>query len=172
MNFIRRYWIAGLVIVLVMIHAIIIGYVRAEATKVKVAASNEIPLGVYYVQSSDKQWLTQLRVHVIVTPEKRMAAKGTIERHRWTLHEVVEEKLRQMDPKFLRDAVLLEIKEQIRLALDEELKEGVIEKIVINDRLDLPVHRFDYGPVYDPTHPEPIFTSKQPGDAPRGAETE
>ncbi|RMF44827.1 MAG: hypothetical protein D6753_01580 [Planctomycetota bacterium] len=165
MSFIRRYWIAGLVVVLVIIHAIIIGYVRAEATKVKVAASNEIPLGVYYVQSTDKNWLTQLRVHVVVSPEKRMAAKSTIERHRWTLHEVVEERLRQMDPKFLRDAVLLEIKEQIRVALDEELKDDVIEKIVINDRMDLPVHRFDYGPVYDPTHPEPIFTSQQASDA-------
>ncbi|GIW98172.1 MAG: hypothetical protein KatS3mg111_1505 [Pirellulaceae bacterium] len=159
MNIIRRYWIAGLVILLVTIHAIIVGYVRVEATKIQVASSNEIPLGVYYIQSADKQWLTQLRVHLIVQPEKRYAAKTAVEKNRWLLHEVVEEQLRQLDPSFFEDAVLLEIKEQIQLALSEQLQEDVIEQVVINDRLDLPIDTFRYQPPYNPTHPEQIFTA-------------
>ena len=78
MNYVKRYWIAGLVMSLVIIHAVIIGYVRSEATRIKVTASNEIPVGLFYVQSADKQWMSQLRVHVLVPPAKRLAAKATI----------------------------------------------------------------------------------------------
>lgn len=159
MNFLQRYWIAGLVLCLVVIHAVIIGYVRAEASRIKITASNEIPLGLYYVQSKDKQWMSQLRVHLLVPPEKRLAAKATIEHHRWLLHETVEEKLRQLDPALLEDAVLLEIKEQIKLAIDEQLQEEVVEQVLINDRVDLPIHNFDYRGPRDLTEPDPLYTS-------------
>ena len=88
MSFVKRYWIAGLVMMLVVIHAIIIGYVRSEASRVRVAATNEIPIGVYYVQSHDHRWLTQLRVHLLVKPERRFEAKSTIEQNRWLTHVV------------------------------------------------------------------------------------
>lgn len=159
MALLKRYWIAGLVMTLVVIHAIIIGYVRSEATRIKVAASNEIPLGLYYVQSEDKNWTTQLRVHVQVVPEHRLSAKATIEHHRWLLHETVEEKLRQLDPALLRDAVLLEIKEQIKLAVEETLQEEIIERVLVNDRVDIPIREFKYQPPYDLTEPEPVFTT-------------
>ncbi len=167
MNFIRRYWIAGLVICLMSIHAVIIGYVRAEATRVKIAASSEIPIGVYYVQSADKLWMSQLRVHLLVQPEQRLASKGLIEHHRWLIHEVVEEKLRQLDPALLEDAVLLEIKEQIKMAIEETLQEKIVERVVVNDRIDIPIHRFEYPLPDDLTRPEPIFTSA-PAEAPSG----
>lgn len=160
MTFVKRYWIAGLVLCLVVIHAIIIGYVRAEASRIKIAASNEIPVGVYYVQSKDRQWMSQLRVHLLVLPEQRLAAKASIEHHRWTIHEVIEEKLRQLDPSLLEDAVLLEIKEQIKLAIEDTLQEKVVERILINDRVDFPLHQFQVKPQYDIAQPEPIFTSK------------
>lgn len=145
---------------LVVIHAIIIGYVRAEATRVKITASNEIPIGVYYVQSADKQWLSQLRIHLLVQPEQRLAAKATIEHHRWLIHEVIEEKLRQLDPGLLEDAVLLEIKAQVKTAIEETLQESIIERVLVNDRVDLPAHNFRYAPLYDVTEPEAIYTSK------------
>ena len=160
MLIIRRYWIAGLVMCLVVIHAIIIGYVRAEAAKVKVTASNEIPIGVYYVQSEDKQWMSQLRVHLLVHPEQRLAAKSTIEHHRWLIHEVVEEKLRQLDPSLLNDAVLLEIKSQVKLAIDEALQEQIVDRVLVNDRVDIPTRNFGYEPPYKLTEQEPIYTSK------------
>lgn len=159
MSFLKRYWIAGLVLCLVVVHAVIIGYVRSEAAKIKVTASNEIPIGVYYVQSKDRNWMSQLRVHLLVPPEQRLAAKATIEHHRWVLHEVIEEKLRQLDPALLQDAVLLEIKEQIKLAIEETLQENIVEKVVVNDRVDLPIHNFQYKPAYDLTQSEQIFTS-------------
>lgn len=121
MSFVKRYWIAGLVMMLVVIHAIIIGYVRSEAARVRVAATNEIPIGVYYVQSRDNRWLTQLRVHLLVKAERRFEAKSTIEQNRWLIHEVIEEKLRQLDPSLLQDAVLLKVKEEIKTALDERM---------------------------------------------------
>ncbi len=160
MSFIRRYWIAGLVMLMVVIHAVIIGYVRSEATRIKVTASNEIPVGLYYVQSEDKQWMTQLRVHVLVPPEKRLAAKATIEHHRWLIHEVVEETLHQLSPSLLEDAVLLEIKEQIKLAIQETLQEEIIERVLVNDRIDLPIQRFGYQIPDEINKSEPIYTSK------------
>jgi hypothetical protein len=161
MNFVKRYWIAGLVLTMVIIHAVIIGYVRSEAKRVKVTASNEIPIGTYYVQSADKHWLSQMRVHLLVLPEKRLAAKATIEHHRWLIHEVIEEKLRQLDPALLNDAVLLEIKSQIKAAIEETLQEAVVERVLVNDRVELPIDTFRYAPPYDLTAPEGIYTAKE-----------
>lgn len=161
MLYVKRYWIAILVLSLVVIHAVIIGYVRSEATRIQVTASNEIPVGLYYVQSADKQWMSQLRVHVLVPPEKRLAAKATIEHHRWLIHEVIEERLRQLPHELLDDAVLLEIKEQIKLAIEETLQDKIIERVVVNDRVDIPIHRIGYPLPEDITRPEAIYTSHQ-----------
>ncbi len=161
MYFIKRYWIAGLVIALVGLHAAIIGYVRSEATRIKISASSEIPVGVYYVQSADRQWMSQLRVHVLVPPAKRLAARATIERHRWLIHEAIEERLHQLSPELLQDTVLLEVKGQIKLALEEALQEPIIERVLVNDRVEIPIHRIGY-PIEDVlTRPEPIYTAHQ-----------
>ncbi len=159
MSIVRRYWIAGLVVCLVVIHAIIIGYVRSEATRIKIAASNEIPIGVYYVQSEDRNWITQLRVHLEVEPEKRLANRATIEHHRWLIHQVIEERLRQADPSLLKDAVLLDIKEQIKLAIEETLQQEIVSRVLVNDRVDLPVNHFGVNAAPDLTEPEPMYTS-------------
>lgn len=160
MQFLRRYWIAALVLLLVLIHAVIIGYVRSEARQVKVSASQEIPLGVFYVQSVDKQWLSQLRIHVLVKREVRLAAKANIEMNRWMIHQAVEEKLRQLDPALLADAVLLEVKTQVKTVVDEALAEELIEQVVINDRIDLPLHSFHTKPAYDLTEVDPLYKAK------------
>ncbi len=159
MSFVKRYWIAGLVIKLVVIHAIIIGYIRSEASRVQIAASNEIPIGIYYVQSRDNRWLTQLRIHLLVLPERRLEAKSTIEQNRWLIHEVIEEKLRQLDPSLLQDAVLLKVKEEIKVALDERLHEEVIAQVLVNDRIVIPTGRFEYPLPHNALEPEAFYTS-------------
>lgn len=159
MAFIRRYWIAGLVMLLVVIHAVIIGYVRSEAARVRIAASNEIPVGVYYVQSADRQWLNQLRVHLLVKPERRLDAKAIFEHNRWLIHEVIEEKLRQLDPALLQDVVLLKVKEEIKAVLDETMRDNVIEQVLVNDRVALPINRFEYPLPHNLTEPESLYTS-------------
>lgn len=160
MQFLRQYWIAGLVLLLVLIHAVIIGYVRSEAKQVKITASNEIPIGVYYIASADRQWLSQLRVHVLVKRELRLSAKATIEMHRWLIHEAVEEQFRQLDPNLLTDPVLLEVKQKIKAVLEDTLEEELIERVVINDRVDFPINAFQPKPAYDLTTTEPIYSGK------------
>jgi len=145
---------------LVLIHAVIIGYVRSEAKQVKITASNEIPIGVYYVPSADKNWMSQLRVHVLVKRELRLSAKATIEMHRWLIHEVVEEQLRQLDPALLTDPVLLEVKGKIKSIIEDTLEDQLIERVVINDRVDFPLHNFQVKPAYDLTTTEPIYGGK------------
>lgn len=149
MSFVRKYWIAGLVILLVAIHAVIIGYVRSEATRLKTVASSEIPLGLFYKQSSDRYWLTQLRIHVQVPPERRLVARATIEHNRWIVHEAVEETVRRLDESLLLDPSLVAVKEQIKLAIDEALHEEFIERVVINDRVDLEVREFHVRPSHE-----------------------
>ncbi len=160
MQFLRRYWVALLVLLLVSIHAAIIGYVRTEAKRVKVTASTEIPVGVYYIPSADGQWLKQLRIHVLVKPDLRLSAKSTIEMHRWLVHEAVEERLRQVDPALLSDPVLLEVKAQVKSVLEDALREAMIEQVVINDRVDFPIHEFRPKPGYDIATEEPIYAGK------------
>lgn len=164
MSFVKRYWIAGLVMVLVVIHAIIIGYVRSEASRVRIAATNEIPVGVYYVQSHDNRWLTQLRVHLLVKPERRLEAKSTMEQNRWLIHEVIEEKLRQLDPALLHDAALLKVKAEIKTALDERMHEEVIEQVLVNDRIVIPANRFEYPMPHNAVEPEALYTSVSKGE--------
>ncbi len=144
---------------LVVIHAMIIGYVRSEASRVQVAATNEIPIGVYYVQSRDNRWLTQLRIHLLVLPERRLEAKSTIEQNRWLIHEVIEEKLRQLEPSLLQDAVLLKVKEEIKTALDERMHEEVIEQVLVNDRIVIPASRFEYPLPHNAVEPAALYTS-------------
>jgi hypothetical protein len=146
MSFVRKYWVAGLVILLVAIHAMIIGYVRSEATRLKTVASSEIPLGLFYKQSTDRQWLTQLRVHLQVPPERRLAARATVEHNRWLVHEAVEEALRRLDEKLLLDPSLVVVKDEIKQAIDQVLHEEIVERIVVNDRIDLEVREFHFRP--------------------------
>lgn len=149
MSFIRKYWIAGLVIVLVAIHAVIIGYIRSEATRLKTVASSEIPVGLFYKQSSDRLWLTQLRVHVQVPPERRLVAKATIEHNRWLVHEAIEETLRRLDESLLLDPSLVAVKAAIKEAIDEALQEELVNRVVINDRVDLETREFHLHPPHD-----------------------
>ena len=149
MSFIRKYWIAGLVILLVAIHAVIIGYVRSEAMRLKTVASSEIPLGLFYKQSGDRYWLTQMRVHVHVPPERRLAARATIEHNRWFIHEAVEETIRRLDESLLLDPSLVAVKEEIKRAINEVLHESLVERVVINDRVDLETREFHVRPPLD-----------------------
>lgn len=153
MSFIRKYWIAGLVILLVAIHAVIIGYIRSEATRLKTVASSEIPVGLFYKQSSDRQWLTQLRVHVQVPPERRLAARATIEHNRWIVHEAIEETLRRLDESLLLDPSLVAVKAAIKGAIDETLQEELVNRVVINDRVDLETSEFRVRPPRDLVSP-------------------
>lgn len=146
MAFIRKYWIVGLVILLVATHAVVIGYVRSEATRLKTVAASEIPVGLFYKQSSDRQWLTQVRVHLQVPPERRLAARATIEHNRWLVHEAVEEALRRLDESLFQDPALVSVKEEIKTAIDEVLHEPIVERVVINDRVDLDVREFHWKP--------------------------
>lgn len=146
MAFIRKYWIVGLVILLVATHAVVIGYVRSEATRLKTVAASEIPIGLFYKQSNDRQWLTQLRVHLQVPPERRLAARATIEHNRWVVHEAVEEALRRLDESLFQDPALVSVKEAVTTAINEVLHEPIVEKIVINDRVDLDVREFRWRP--------------------------
>ncbi|MBX3422746.1 MAG: hypothetical protein KF752_14420 [Pirellulaceae bacterium] len=160
MQFLRRYWIAGLVLLLVLIHGVIIGYIRSEAKQVKITASNEIPIGVYYIPSSDRQWMSQMRIHVLAKRELRLSAKATIELHRWLIHESIEECLRQLDPALLTDPALVEVKSKVKSVIEETLQDKIVERIVINDRIDLPLRQFQAKPAYDLTTVEPIYEGK------------
>ena len=132
--------------VLVMAHAMIIGYVRAEAAKLKTVASQEISLGMYYVPTSDRQWLTQLRMLLAVPPERRLAVKATIEHNRWLVHQAIEEALRQIEPSAFEEPKMTLVKEKIKQVIDESLHEKVVERILICDRFDLPVEQFRHRP--------------------------
>ncbi len=139
MAIIKRYWVAALVMLLVMTHAMIIGYVRSESAKLNSLASSEIPLGMFYVQSPDRIWLTQLRILLAVAPERRDAAKATIEHNRWLVHQTIEEVLRNVDRSTLEDPIMTDLKDKIQQVLNESLHERIIERVLICDRFDLPI---------------------------------
>ncbi len=126
-------------------HAVVIGYVRSEATRLKTVAASEIPIGLFYKQSHDREWLTQMRVHLQVPPERRLAAALPLNiiagcprsRRR------IAARTGRKSPARSR---LVAVKAAIKTAIDEVLHEPIVEKVVINDRVDLDVREFRWRP--------------------------
>ena len=63
---IRRYWIGVLVIVLVGLHASIVGVIRHQASLAKIDASCEVDLGQFLAFQRGKKSPLEMRLHAIV----------------------------------------------------------------------------------------------------------
>ena len=130
---IRRYWIGLLVIVLVGLHAGIVGMIRHQASLAKVDASCEVDLGEYLAFQSGKKSPLQMRLHAVVPINHRMKSRQVIELNKAQIRQSLEEYLRQIDSKVLIDPYLADLKSQLMEVLVQTIGDSSIDDLVITE---------------------------------------
>ena len=128
----RRYWIALLVLVLVGLHASIIGVIRMQAMNVKTNLSCEVDLGAFQVVQS-QNGAVQLRVHAVVPAAHRLQARAAFEQRQFEVRQNIEESLRQLDAKLLQNPYLDDVKLQLMDVLVQTLGEEYVDRILVTE---------------------------------------
>lgn len=134
----RNYFIGGLVIVLVSIHATTILYVRSQATQVRVNTSSEVSLGEFVISRPDAQHVTRLQLFALLPLEHRLSGRKVLEANFWLLHESYEEYFRQVDPELLLDPSLIDVKNRLLEITTETLGHPIAERILVTNLIALP----------------------------------
>jgi hypothetical protein len=129
---IRRYWIALLVLVLVGLHASIIGVIRMQALSVKTNLSCEVDLGAYQVVQSPNGAI-QLRIHAVVPAAHRLQSRAVFEQRQFEVRQNIEESLRQLDPKLLQNPYLDDMKQQVMDVLVQTLGEAYVDRVLVTE---------------------------------------
>ena len=130
---IRRYWIGLLVILLVGLHASIVGVIRYQASLAKVDASCEVDLGQYLAFQVGKKAPLQMRLHAIVPQNHRMKSRQLIELNKAQIRQSLEEYLRQLDSKLLIDPYLADLKSQLLEVLVQTIGDSSIDDLAITE---------------------------------------
>jgi len=130
---IRRYWIGVLVIVLVGLHASIVGVIRHQASMAKVDASCEVDLGQFLAFQLGKKFPVQMRLHAIVPLNHRMKSRQLIELNKAQIRQSLEEHLRQLDSKLLVDPYLTDLKSQMMDVLVQTIGQSSIDDLVVTE---------------------------------------
>ncbi len=155
MALLRKYWVAALVLMLVVVHASILGYVRSQISRLKNVKSTTVEVGEFRFQPiHEPDQLYSFELHAVLAPRLRMQGEEMIGQYRIELQELIEQTLRQVDPVWLADPQQGELRQRLRDLIVERLNEPIVERMVITHFLKLPVHS---GSVpADATHsPEP-----------------
>ena len=140
MGIIRRYWIAGLVLVLVVAHAGILGYVRSQIARLKNVKSTTAEIGEFHFQPlQDSGFVYQCNLYAILSPRLRLQGEEALNQYRIELHELIENTLRQVDPTWLTDPEQTELKIRLKDLITERLNEPFIDRVVVVDWLKMPI---------------------------------
>ena len=139
MNLIRRYWAAGLILVIVVVHAAIIGYVRTRVAKLAKAHSDTVEVGLFQFQNTaDLSKVYQFRLHAVVDPARRMETQDLLTKKRFEVQEAAEQLLRQANIQWLADPVQTDIRDRMLEIISQQLHAPLVKRVLITDWLELP----------------------------------
>lgn len=139
MKFIRRYWVAGLVLMMVGLHAVIIGYVRSQVARLKNAQSTAITVGSFRFQPSlEPESVYAFQLHAVLDPTRRNRGEERIEQLRLEILASSEELLRQVDQTWLADPERVEIKSKLLDVVQRHLNEPLVQRLLITDWIKAP----------------------------------
>jgi len=138
-NFIRRYWAAGLILIIVVIHAAIIGYVRTRVARLAKAHSDTVEVGQFRFQNtSNLGTIYQFRLHAVVEPARRIETQELLTKKRYEVQEASEQLLRQVNLQWLADPVHAEVRERLLEIISQQLHEPLVKRVLITDWLEIP----------------------------------
>ncbi|MDA8743179.1 hypothetical protein N9N28_00985 [Rubripirellula amarantea] len=144
MQFIRRYWGASLILLMVAVHAGVIGYVRSRVARLSDVESTAFEIGEFRFQStSDIATVYHFRLHAVVDPSKIHRGRERLTQVRMEICETSEQLLRQADPSWLDDPSQTQIRERLMEIVRSHLEEPLVQRVMITDWLELPVGNVD-----------------------------
>lgn len=146
MTLIRRFWAAGLILIMVAIHAAVIGYMRSRVAHLNSLRSSAIEIGQFRFQpirESDRVY--HFRLHAVVDPAKRQQGEVRLTKMRMEILESAEQMLRQVDPLWLKDPAQIQIRERLMEIVLEHFDAPLIQRVVITDWLEMPVSSLKLG---------------------------
>jgi hypothetical protein len=143
-NLIRRYWVAGLILLMVAIHAAVIGYVRSRVARLQSRESTAVEMGSFRFQPvDDLSTVYHFRLHAIVDPSKRHRGEERLSQMRLEIREASEQVLRQIDPESLDDPSQSHIRSELMRVVLNHLDEPLVQRMLITDWLELPIETID-----------------------------
>ncbi len=146
MKLIRRYWAAGLILLMVAIHASVIGYVRSRVSRLSEMASTAVEIGTFRFQTvKDPDKVYHFQLHAVVDPAKQHRGRDRIIQMRMEIVEASEQMLRQVDPNWLEDPTQSQIRDQLMAVVQRNLDEPLVQRVLITNWLELPVQSVGFG---------------------------
>lgn len=140
MNHLRRYWGAALILVMVAVHAAVIGYVRSRVASLTGPENTVVEIGEFRFQPvNDLSKVYHFRLHAMVDPTKLHRGKERLFQRRMEIVEASEQLLRQVDPAWLNDPSQALIRDRLMKVVLEHLDEPLVQRMLITDWLQLPV---------------------------------
>ncbi len=140
MTLLRRYWAAGLILMMVAVHAAVIGYLRSRVAHVGEVTSNSVELGAFRFQPVDRMTTVyQFDLHAVLDPSRRFHAEERLAQMKMQIHESAEQMLRQVDPQWLSDPAQMQIRRRLMEVVQKHLDEALVQRVLITNWLELPV---------------------------------
>jgi hypothetical protein len=130
---IRKYWIGGLVLVMIGLHASIVGLIRHQASLAKVDISCEVDLGTYLAYPNEDNTPVSMRLHAIVPLNHRVKSRQLIELNHAQIRQAIEEHIRQVDHRVLRDPYLSDLRTQLLEVLVQTIGSTSVEDLAITE---------------------------------------
>ena len=144
MKHLRRYWGAAVILLMVAVHAAVIGYVRSRVARLASVETTAVEIGRFRFQSvGDLSRVYQFELHAVVDPSRRHRGEQLIAQMRMEILEDAEQLLRTVDPTWLDDPAQVQIREQLMAIVLKHLEEPLVQRVLITDWLELPVHSVD-----------------------------
>jgi hypothetical protein len=129
----RRYWIGLLVLVMIGLHAGIVGLIRIQASQAKESLSCEVDLGSFYVSRGPDEGVVHLRIHALVPVNHRLQSRQLIEMNQYQVRQALEEYCRQADPSLLNDPLLTDLKTNLMDCMVQTVGETATEDVVVTE---------------------------------------
>jgi hypothetical protein len=136
----KRYWAAALILMMVAVHAAVIGYLRSRVAQVGEVASTSVELGAFRFQPVDQTSTVYLfDLYAVVDPSRRHHADERLTQMKMEIHEASEQMLRQVDPQWLTDPTQAQIRRRLMEVVQKHLDEALVQRVLITNWLELPV---------------------------------
>ena len=146
-NAIRRYWAAGLILVMVVTHAVVIGYVRSRVARLNSVKSSAVEVGAFRIQPiSDPSVVYQFELHAVLDPSKRNQGEERLKQMRLEIIEAAEQLLRQVDVAWLDDPGQVQLRERLMDVVLTHLDEPLVQRVLITGWLKIPVTAVNVAP--------------------------
>jgi hypothetical protein len=135
----RRFWAPAIILLMVAIHAAVIGYVRSRVARLSNLQSSAVEIGQLRFQNiNDPDSIYQLQLHAVVDPSRYFRGEQRLTQTRMEIIESAEQTLRQVEPAWLADPAQQEIRERLMDVVLQNLDEPLVQRVLITDWLRVP----------------------------------